>query len=160
MNVHGLNVNSGFTRYEPQVRPQTLIEFSTAAFRFGHSLINGNFALISGSGRRGSFNLRDNFFFPFSLYDGHVDAILRGLLDQRAQQFDPFTHEDIRNLLNKDRNSPFGQDLVSITIQRGREHGIQGYTSFLRFCFNEVIVLQIFIIKSYFNLKLISITRE
>jgi peroxidase len=139
MEFYKLNVlDSGFTKYDPSVNPSILSEFSSAAYRFGHSIINGKFTLISSSSKTSSYNLRDNFFSPFRLHNGQMDSILRGLLGRSAQRFDPFCHEDLRNHLYERKGSNSGSDLPAMNIQRGRDHGVPGYTKYLKFCFNDV----------------------
>jgi peroxidase len=56
----------------------------------------------------------------------HVDAFLRGLASQICQEPDPFEVDDIRNFLFVAPGSD-GFDLVSLNIQRGRDHGLPGY---------------------------------
>ncbi|CAG2110241.1 unnamed protein product, partial [Medioppia subpectinata] len=98
MQFYKIGVNStGFTKYDPAVNPSILSEFSSAAFRFGHSIVNGRFTMISAStpSQKSSFNLRDNFFTPTRMHQGQMDFILRGLVGRSAQRFDPFCHGDL-----------------------------------------------------------------
>ncbi|CAG2169339.1 unnamed protein product, partial [Oppiella nova] len=142
MQFYKLNIlGTGFTKYDPAVNPSILSEFSTAAFRFGHSIVNGRFSLISSStpSQKSSYNLRDNFFTPTRMHNGQMDFILRGLVGRNAQRFDPFCHGDLRNHLYQPRGQVSGSDLPAMNIQRGRDHGIPGYVHYLRFCFNEQI---------------------
>ncbi|XP_054168948.1 peroxidasin homolog [Oppia nitens] len=134
------NTNS-FTRYDPSVNPSILSEFSSAAFRFGHSIVNGRFSLISSStpSQKSSFNLRDNFFTANRMHSGQMDAILRGLVGRSAQRFDPFCHGDLRNHLYQQRGQLSGSDLPAMNIQRGRDHGLPGYVHYLKHCFKEDI---------------------
>lgn len=144
MRFYKLNVlKNGFTRYDPTVNPSILSEFSSAAFRFGHSIVNGRFTLISSStpSQKTSFNLKDNFFTPVRLQSGQLDSIMRGLVGRSAQRFDPFCHGDLRNHLYQQRGQISGSDLPAMNIQRGRDHGVPGYTKYLKFCFDEVIFL-------------------
>lgn len=139
MNFYKLNVgNSDFTRYDSSVNPSIISEFSSAAYRFGHSLVNGRFTMISADSRRSSFQLKDNFFSPNRIRDGQLDEILRGLVGNNAQRFDPFCHSDLRNHLYKSRNELSGSDLPAMNIQRGRDHGIPGYIHYLQLCFEDV----------------------
>ena len=142
MEFYKINVQkNGFTRYDSAVDPSILSEFSTAAFRFGHSIVNGRFSLISSStpSQKSSFMLRDNFFSATRLRSGQMDSILRGLVGRSAQRFDPFCHGDLRNHLYQPKGQISGSDLPAMNIQRGRDHGLPGYTQYLKFCFNDVI---------------------
>lgn len=139
MQFYKLNVlDSGYSSYDPQTEPTILSEFSSAAFRFGHSLINGLFTRVGTTGSVVTYSLRENFFIPFGLYNGEMDSILRGILGRNAQRSDPFVHTDVRNHLYKARGDSFGSDLPAFNVQRGRDHGLPGYTKYLKYCFNEV----------------------
>lgn len=141
MSFYKLNVQqNGFSSYNQQVNPSIISEFSSAAFRFGHSLVNGRFTMIGADSQRSSFMLKDNFFSPNRLRDGQLDQILRGLVGRNAQRFDPFCHSDLRNHLYKSRNELTGSDLPAMNIQRGRDHGLPGYTQYLELCFEDVSV--------------------
>ena len=56
-----------------------------------------------------------------------MDSILRGLADFSTQTFDPFFTKQLSKSLFTE-NPPFGagMDLLSLNIQRGRDHGIPG----------------------------------
>lgn len=139
INFYKLQVLSGgFSNYDPNVNPSIISEFSSAAFRFGHSLINGRFTMITSDSKRSSFMLKDNFFSPARMRDGQLDMIVRGLIGRSAQRFDPFCHADLRNNLYKSKNEASGSDLPAINIQRGRDHGIPGYVHYLKLCFEDV----------------------
>lgn len=134
-----INPYAEYTEYEPYTNPAIINEFSTAAFRFGHSLVNSVFAEILDNGKPSGYRLRENFFSPFGLYQGQLDAVLRGLISQASQNRDPFVSSDIKNHLYRPSDSPYGLDLPAFNIQRGRDHGIAGYTKYLKFCFDESV---------------------
>lgn len=121
-----------FTQYDDTVQATLVNEFSTAAFRFGHSLINSFFRDIRGSTNGGY--LRDMFQFPFGLYRGQLEGIIGGLLDSPSQKFDRHMVRDVTNHLYQNRGNQSGLDLASLNINRGRDHGIPGYTTLVEFC--------------------------
>ncbi|XP_054717391.1 chorion peroxidase-like [Uloborus diversus] len=123
---------SGYTQYDDTI-PATLVnEFSTAAYRFGHSMINGFFPDTRGSDRGNM--LRDMFQYPFELYRGQLDGILGGLTDSPSQKFDRNIVRDVTNHLYQTRGNQSGLDLAALNINRGRDHGIPGYTRLVEFC--------------------------
>ena len=139
MNFYKLSVqNNGFTNYDSNVNPSIIGEFSGAAYRFGHSIVNGRFTMITANSRRSSFMLKDNFFTPNRIRDGQLDMIMRGLVGRSAQRFDPFCHSDLRNHLYRSKNEKTGSDLPAMNIQRGRDHAIPGYIKYVKLCFEDV----------------------
>ncbi|RWS06153.1 Peroxidase-like protein [Dinothrombium tinctorium] len=130
---------SGRTTYDPNLNPSIINEFSAAAFRFGHSTVNGLFHLMDERGQTRPYLLRENYFNPFVLYNDDIDLIIRGLIGVRGHLFDRYVTDDVRNHLYKSREDRFGSDLIAFNIQRGRDHGIPGYVFYLRYCFDEQI---------------------
>lgn len=78
----------------------------------------------------GKIPLRDAFFNPSMIADNPdlVDLLLAGLPNQAAQKIDAIVVDDVRNFLFGDPGDG-GMDLVSLNIQRGRDHGIPGYNA-------------------------------
>jgi len=59
--------------------------------------------------------------------DGGIDSLLRGLSGQSIQQFDRFVTDQVTvHLFAEYPPQGLGTDLVSLNIQRGRDHGIPG----------------------------------
>jgi len=118
--------------------------FATAAFRFGHSFIQGAFNLNSVSSPTSAitspFQLCSNFDNSEIFLGGNgagAEYILAGLTTQPAQTgLDRFITSNLTNhLLPEPENlGSFGQDLMARNIQRGREHGLPGYTAYRAFC--------------------------
>jgi hypothetical protein len=119
-----------YTGYDMTVEPSIANEFSTAAFRFGHTMLPPELLRLAANGSsipEGPIALRDAFFNPQVVMDeGGIDPILRGLAYQRPQAIDPLVIDEVRNFLFGPPGSG-GFDLASLNIQRGRDHGLPAY---------------------------------
>lgn len=126
---------SGYTRYEPYTDPTTWNDYIIAG-RFGHSQVTSFFSTFGAKGNyEKGYWLRDSFFDPTPIHQCWLDPILKGLLTDPAQTVDPWVTGDLHNYLYRLKGEPFGLDLAAINIQRSRDHGLPGYTSYLDFCF-------------------------
>ncbi len=126
----GNNALSRYRGYQPDVDASIVNEFSTAAYRLGHSMLNGQILRVDADGNEidaGHLALRDAFFRPDRLItEGGIDPMLRGLAGQRSQEIDVRIIDDVRNFLFGQPGSG-GFDLASLNIQRGRDHGLPSY---------------------------------
>ncbi|PZD74999.1 Leukotoxin [Acaryochloris thomasi RCC1774] len=109
--------------YDSSVDPSIANEFSTAAFRFGHTMLSPQLQQYDANGSLGSTALQDAFFRPTLAQDGGVESFLLGLGLQQAQEVDTLVIDDVRNFLFGPPGAG-GFDLVSLNIQRGRDHGL------------------------------------
>ena len=109
--------------YDRAVDPTIATEFSTAAYRFGHTLLSASLLLIDADGGEGQVSLTDAFFNPGLVRDEGISGFLRGLALQRAQEVDLLLVDEVRNMLFGEPGS-LGLDLAALNIQRGRDHGI------------------------------------
>ena len=122
--------------YAPSLNPSIANAFSTAFYRFGHTMISSELLLVQDNGEvSGSIELRDAFFNPVFLKDdpSRVDLLLMGLATQMAQDIDSKLVDDIRNFLFGPPGAG-GLDLASLNIQRGRDHGLPDYNA-MRFAY-------------------------
>jgi hypothetical protein len=130
----GPNALPPYTGYRPNVDPQIANEFSTVAFRVGHTMLSPTLLRLGANGQQiagGHVPLRSAFFTPAWIVSDGIDPILRGLAGQRAQEVDPYVVDDVRNFLFGAPGSG-GFDLASLNIQRGRDHGLPGYARMRR----------------------------
>jgi len=133
-------VNYGYSsRYDEKVNPTVINSFAAAAFRFGHTLIQGMLDLVKEvQFDRQTVNrvpLSDSFFNPELVYvPGKLDTFLVGLATQPGQKYDNIITDEVTNHLFQAKNKSFGMDLVALNLQRGRDHGLPGYNAFRELC--------------------------
>ncbi|MHC5062426.1 MAG: peroxidase family protein [Planctomycetota bacterium] len=130
----GENAMPEYRGYNERVDASIANEFSTGAYRFGHSMLSPVLQRLSADGSvssEGSLPLKDAFFSPQEIVDHGIESILRGLASQRPQEIDCQVIGDVRNFL-------FGQpgaggfDLAALNMQRGRDHGLPRYNDLRR----------------------------
>ncbi len=118
---------SSYAGYNDTVDPTISLEFTTAAFRFGHTMLNAQLMRVNEDGSDfsgGHLNLFQSFFNPDVITDpGSLDAIVRGLVWQEANDMDTQVVEDVRSMLFGSPDAG-GLDLLALNVQRGRDHGI------------------------------------
>ena len=117
------------------VNPGILNEFSTAAFRFGHSLIRPFFDVLDNgyNPMRSPIPLKEMFFNNVFIQKNGIEPILLGLLANTSQNVDPFLAEDLTKHLFETEHT-IGLNLASLNIQRGRDHGLSGYNTYRKLC--------------------------
>jgi hypothetical protein len=137
-----------YTGYNPKVDPSIATEFSTVAFRFGHSLLSSQIERQGNNGQDvlpndpagATISLATDFFDPNVLnpsgtvdpLTGHIATdigpILKGDADGVAQADDLMAIGDVRNLLFANGGlQDNGQDLIARDIERARDDGIGTY---------------------------------
>ena len=126
----GSDAMGDYAGYDSSVDAGISLEFSTAAFRFGHSMLNETLARLNADGSAyaaGDLTLHENFFNPDTITgDGALDALLRGMSAQEAEELDTQVAGGVRNMLFGDPGMG-GMDLLAANIMRGRDHGIGSF---------------------------------
>ena len=140
--VLGPTALSQYTGYKPWVNAAISNEFSTVAYRFGHSLVSPTIAIDGNDGQatEAAVPLSEDFFDPYLLNptpvtdpltgdtSTDIGAILKGEADGNGQAMDMMAVSPIRNLLFGNGGMG-GQDLIALDVQRGRDHGIPDYNT-------------------------------
>lgn len=120
---------SSRSHYDVRIDARIANEFSTAAFRMGHSQLNSTLLRLDANGDEiasGHLALADAFFNPAEITAEGIEPLLRGLASQRAQAIDVHVVDGVRNFLFGPPGAG-GLDLASLNIQRGRDHGLPSY---------------------------------
>ncbi|PAV79596.1 hypothetical protein WR25_00311, partial [Diploscapter pachys] len=120
-----------YVGYDNTVDATIANEFTTAAFRFGHGMIEEGYSRLTSDGRNiseGGFLFGEGVFKSGKiLWEGGIDPILRGFMHtavKRPHRMTPAITEKM-----------FGStDLGTLNIQRGRDHGIPSYNQMREFC--------------------------
>ncbi|XP_049853246.1 chorion peroxidase-like isoform X2 [Schistocerca gregaria] len=123
--------------YHIKVNPTALNAFATAAFRFGHSLVQPSLLRCDSRHRLLPFNasLHEELTVPTDIYNtGSVDQLLLGMCVQPAQKRDEYITEQLTNHLFQTPSYHYGMDLAALNIQRGRDHGLPPYNSWRTRC--------------------------
>lgn len=117
-----------YSGYQPTVDPTISLEFTTAAFRFGHTMVGNGIPLINSIGVRLPIIPPEEMFFRASDLSGSdVGDLLRGSAGTRAQEVDTMVVDALRNILFRNVDDEEGIDLIALNLQRGRDHNVGSF---------------------------------
>merc|ERR1739838_787668 len=128
-----------YNGYNPN-QPSSIVNvFATAAYRFGHTMINPILYRLNRTwqeSEHGHLQLHQAFFAPFRIvHEGGIDPLIRGLIGKPMKKRDTdssMNAELIERLFALAESVAL--DLGALNVQRGRDHGLPFYNSWREFC--------------------------
>uniref|UniRef100_A0A674DMC5 Peroxidasin n=1 Tax=Salmo trutta TaxID=8032 RepID=A0A674DMC5_SALTR len=139
MGDAGRKLIGDYHGYNPNINAGILNAFATAAFRFGHTLINPILYRLDEHFQpipQGHISLHRAFFSPFRIVnEGGIDPLLRGLFGVAGKMrvSTQLLNTELTERLFSMAHS-VALDLAAMNIQRGRDHGIPPYNDYRTFC--------------------------
>ncbi|GBP76895.1 Chorion peroxidase [Eumeta japonica] len=137
---------SGYTQlHDDGVDPSVANHFASSAFRFAHTLLPSLIHDVDVHSASDEYiHLRDMLFNPYMLYsaEGPRRAVQSALVTP-VHSVDPHVTTELSNHLfekpvstntSQPAHGPCGLDLVSLNIQRGRDHGLPSYPAWREHC--------------------------
>ncbi|KAG9280811.1 eosinophil peroxidase-like [Astyanax mexicanus] len=129
-----------YNGYNPEVDPSITNAFSTAAFRFAHVTVH---PVVNRLGPGYQLHpeypplpLHQSLFASWRVVEeGGIDPVLRGLLLSPAKLQAPqqmMVEELTERLFQAQGGLPL--DLGALNLQRGRDHGLPGYSAWRQMC--------------------------
>jgi len=123
--------------YNPKTSPSITVEFSTAAFRFGHGTVGDSVAMLKKyTSRPETITFDEAAFNPELLRTKGLDLFIRGMVAHGTKEADPNKPIDdsMRENMFKPPTARFGSDLGSLNVQRGRDLGLAPYIEYVKNC--------------------------
>ncbi|KAK6053824.1 heme peroxidase [Cooperia oncophora] len=125
------SVVGDYRGYDPSVDATIANEFTSAAFRFGHGMIQEFYQRLDPNFGNSSFGAlalqKGTLHSDVLVNEGGPDPLVRGMFTQNVKRPQRVTTTVTENM--------FGStDLSTINIQRGRDHGHQSYSKYRELC--------------------------
>ena len=132
-----LPFEEGFlTDYNDGIYPQIINEFSSAAFRYGHSLLTLTHQLADKQYRLSEPAPLYNYIFNNQLYNSSMNDVVRGSLLDWSYYPNPQINSYLNDWLFE--GLFYGDSkrwsLSALNIQRGRDHGVAPYNKYRQLC--------------------------
>ena len=123
------NAMGDYQGYDANADARISTEFSTAAFRFGHTMVSPTIKQLEENGStstQGDIRVQDAFFNITQLREHGLEDSLRGLTSGKAQTSDAVIIDDL-NFFLENPAGVTGFSLAALNILRGRDHGLGTY---------------------------------
>ncbi|CAI6356941.1 unnamed protein product [Macrosiphum euphorbiae] len=122
--------------YNETTDPSVSNSFATAILPFANSMLSDTISLYTEHRViNANLSLKEHYNRPIGLLSNYMDHLVRGLSTQNTQKIDMLFTQTLTNYLYSAHPSHgFGMDIVSLDIQRTRDHGIPSYSEFRKYC--------------------------
>nr|APU53802.1 peroxinectin [Haliotis discus discus] len=132
ISIYGLGFDN--YKYNDTLDPTLTNVFAAAAFRFGHSMVPETLTMGSEVVESGDLFKRTKYLI------NNLNDIVSSLVEAPIEIADAWYVDGMRNrMFERDLAAKDGFDIVSLSIQRGREHGIPSYNEWREYCgFNKI----------------------
>jgi len=135
----GNDAMESYRGYNPN-QPSSIVNvFATAAYRFGHTMINPILYRLNSTWQEhnlGHLQLHHAFFAPFRIvHEGGIEPLLRGLIAKPMKKRDTdssMNAELIERLFALAESVAL--DLGALNVQRGRDHALPFYNQWRQYC--------------------------
>lgn len=133
-------VNRYFYQYNPNKYPNVANEFSTAAYRFGHTLVRPYFTQADNKYQQTSqrTSLDDTILNTNPIFKTGADAYIRGCLFDGHNKYNTHFNDYLANRLFELQSTPTSEtkrySLPALNINRGRDHGLRSYNDYRALC--------------------------
>ncbi|XP_071090525.1 salivary peroxidase/catechol oxidase-like [Haliotis cracherodii] len=121
-------INNAY-QYQEEMNPRITNAFATSAMRFGHSMVPKN--LFIGGQKKPVANLISNTAAVHKSMEDVLNSITGGV----NERTDAWFSKDMTDFMFETAiNVRDGYDIVSLNIQRGRDHGVPAYNKWRAYC--------------------------
>eukprot|EP00737_Agarophyton_chilense_P001238 gb/GEZJ01001382.1/.p1 GENE.gb/GEZJ01001382.1/~~gb/GEZJ01001382.1/.p1 ORF type:complete len:657 (+),score=79.72 gb/GEZJ01001382.1/:338-2308(+) len=125
---------SRYSGYKEDTDPTISVEFTTAGFRLGHTMVGNGISRINENGQSLPLITMEQMFFRNSnLSPGDIENFIRGAAGTRAQEVDTLVVDALRNFLFRNVPEEAGIDLVALNLQRSRDHNVPRFNKLRQF---------------------------
>lgn len=119
-----------YNGFNAHVDPSLSDIFTTAAYRIGHTMVAEEVTRRGpGMSHMKPLPVSQMFFRTAKILNGGIEPFIRGSIDVLSQEIDLLVSSSLRNHLFKNIPQESGFDLISLNIQRGRDHALPTYNT-------------------------------
>eukprot|EP00877_Chromochloris_zofingiensis_P003835 jgi/Chrzof1/13452/Cz07g33210.t1 len=117
--------------YNASVNPNIDNFFTAVSYRYGHAVVTDTVLKLDENYQQhpvGSISLADSYYNPNVTLAGGIEPLIRGFVSKPQGEVEPrFVESMQQNMFGQ--SGVNGTDMLSINLQRARDHGIPDYNT-------------------------------